>query len=121
MNKNKTGTTDICSEEQDWEPVDGYETEQGPDGPDSSTVNGPGTDDASQRYLSPLRAIRAQCLICMGGNDGFIDNYGKWVPPHKPYGAVRDCPNQGTCPLWLFRLGTYPARRKKPGSEPCMN
>jgi hypothetical protein len=119
MNKDNTATTDMCSEEQDWEPADGYEAEHGLDGPDSSTAGARGRDEGHD--LSPIKAIRRNCLICMGGHDGGIDNYGKDLPPYKPYGAVRDCPDESTCPLWSFRLGTYPARRKKPGSEPCMN
>jgi hypothetical protein len=62
--------------------------------------------------LSPVQAIRKNCLWCMGGHDGFVDVHGDWVPPCRPYGSVRNC-RDSKCWLWPYRLGTHPARQKK--------
>lgn len=43
--------------------------------------------------MSPLKAIRAECLACMGGSPSL----------------VAACPSQGTCHLWPYRLGRKPA------------
>jgi len=42
---------------------------------------------------TPIKAIRAQCVSCMGGH----------------YAEVRACPSETSCPLWVYRLGTNPA------------
>jgi len=51
---------------------------------------------------SPLEAIRAACLDCVGWED---------LPE-----SVSECPAT-TCPLWQFRHGTYPPRRKRPVTD----
>lgn len=62
---------------------------------------------------TPLSAIRSQCLSCMGGHeDGYTDTRGKWCPPYRPVGLVRDCPSKD-CSLYPFRFGTDPRRKPK--------
>ena len=46
-----------------------------------------------QRITGKANAIRAKCVLCMGGNVSFI----------------RDCPSVN-CPTWPFRMGTNPLR-----------
>jgi len=46
-----------------------------------------------QALHTPVKAIRAKCVSCMGGH----------------YTEVRECPSETTCPLWAYRLGTNPA------------
>lgn len=48
----------------------------------------------SERGPNPLRAIRAKCLDCSGGNRAH----------------VRDCPIE-ECPIWAYRMGRNPARK----------
>ena len=52
--------------------------------------------------LTPLRAIRAKCLDCMGGNAA----------------EVRHCPSEG-CPLYHLRMGHNPnlSRREMSDAE----
>jgi len=47
---------------------------------------------------SPLEAIRAMCVNCVGWED---------LPE-----SVGQC-SAKTCPLWQFRRGTYPAHRRR--------
>jgi len=47
----------------------------------------------SRAQRTPVKAIRAKCVSCMGGY----------------YTEVRECPSETTCPLWAYRLGTNPA------------
>lgn len=51
-----------------------------------------------ETYLSPLRSIRAYCIQCCGGSQK----------------APRKCASKN-CPLFVFRLGKYPARSGKGG------
>lgn len=48
--------------------------------------------------LTPIKAIRARCLDCCGGQKA----------------EVRLCPSQ-KCPLWPYRMG----RRPKDGENPA--
>ncbi|GAG61678.1 unnamed protein product [marine sediment metagenome] len=54
----------------------------------------------SNRLLSPLKAIRANCLDCSGGSQGEVD---KCVIPD--------------CPLFPYRFGKRPETAKKRGKE----
>ena len=46
--------------------------------------------------LTPLKATRAKCVDCMGGNTA----------------EVRRCPSEG-CPLFPYRMGHNPNRRRE--------
>jgi len=54
----------------------------------------------SRAQRTPVKAIRAKCVSCMGGN----------------YAEVRECPSETTCPLWKYRLGTNPDCKHLPGN-----
>lgn len=57
---------------------------------------------------TPLQAIRAHCLWCMGGHEEtweMID--GTIEPPYRPFKAVEDCPSTA-CRLHAFRGGRVP-------------
>ncbi len=47
------------------------------------------------RRLTPLRAIRAFCLECVGDSPS----------------EVEACPSVRTCPLWPYRKGHSPVKR----------
>ena len=47
----------------------------------------------TEKSLTPLKAIRANCLECCDGS-----------------GGVRDC-DYKKCPLWIYRFGKNPARK----------
>jgi hypothetical protein len=49
--------------------------------------------EPTELITSPLRAIRANCIDCMGGQRSL----------------VRDCGLRG-CPLWPYRMGKNPFR-----------
>ena len=51
--------------------------------------------------LTPIQAIRQNCLDCMGGNAN----------------EVKICPMENKCPLWVYRLGKNPNRKGKPLTE----
>ena len=53
-------------------------------------------DPSETKRLTPLKAIRQECLYCMGGS----------------YTLVADCPSIETCHLWLYRLGRRPTTGK---------
>lgn len=57
----------------------------------------------STENLTPVRAIRRKCLDCCGGYER----------------EVREC-ELDDCPLWDYRLGKNPSRKKRPqiDSEP---
>lgn len=50
---------------------------------------------------SPLKAIKEHCRECM-------DNL---------YSEIKNCPGEGKCQLWPFRLGINPYRTKRILSE----
>jgi len=76
----------------------------------SATIRLPYCTHQSAR--SPLHAIRLFCLECMGS--GF-DQDGR---EHRAIAAVRDCPCEGQCSLWKYRLGRNPARAGIGGKTP---
>lgn len=51
--------------------------------------------DCGHEWLSPLKVMRAKCIDCCGGE----------------LGEVRKC-TAVSCPLWPYRMGTNPFRRK---------
>ena len=53
-----------------------------------------------EEITSPLKAIRAKCMDC--SNDS--------------YSEIANCPVTN-CPLWPFRMGKNPYRKKKELSE----
>lgn len=58
--------------------------------------------------LTPLKAIRAFCLRCMG--------YDPEIPDDpKPEAAVRDCRAE-QCELYPFRMGRDPNRKGRGGN-----
>lgn len=62
--------------------------------------NGDETESEKDEIKSPLKAIRAFCIDCMGG-------------------AVRDvknCPSK-ICPLYAFRMGKNPYRKRELSPE----
>lgn len=52
-------------------------------------------EDTEKAITSPLKAIKAKCLDCCCGDRT----------------EVKDCPAKD-CPLWMFRLGKNPNRKK---------
>ena len=52
--------------------------------------------EAAEPITSPLKAIRANCVECMGGQRSL----------------VRECDLRG-CPLWPYRLGKNPFITKR--------
>lgn len=48
---------------------------------------------AEIKILSPLKAMRQNCMSCMGGSKD-----------RKIFKAVRDCTTRD-CPLWPYRFG----------------
>ena len=52
--------------------------------------------EPAEPITSPLKAIRANCIDCMGGQRGL----------------VRDCELRG-CPLWPYRMGKNPFRNNR--------
>jgi hypothetical protein len=55
------------------------------------------------RSNTPVRAIRAKCLVCAGGKK-----------------SIRTCESE-SCPLYLYRMGHNPARAGIGGRPPCRN
>jgi hypothetical protein len=53
-----------------------------------------------EKRITPVKAIRAKCLDCMGGSTKY----------------VREC-NIPECSLFAYRLGKNPARAKRQGVE----
>jgi hypothetical protein len=53
----------------------------------------PGDGSTKTVHLTPVKAIRYQCMECMG-----------WSP-----GDVKECPD-GLCPLHPYRMGNNPER-----------
>lgn len=45
---------------------------------------------------SPVKAIRAFCMDCMGGSKSAEE------------GSIASCRSKGRCPLWPFRFGKNP-------------
>jgi len=57
-------------------------------------------------------AVRLNCLECMGGNDGFIDQFGRKAGPSRPHQQVAECSEEERCHLWPYRFGKDPARSR---------
>ena len=53
--------------------------------------------EPAEPITSPLKAIRANCIDCMGGQRGL----------------VRDCELRGCCPLSPHRMGKNPFRNNR--------
>ena len=53
------------------------------------------------QQMTPLKAIRLNCLDCMNGNAA----------------EVNLCPMENKCSLWPFRFGTNPFNKKREYSE----
>lgn len=49
-----------------------------------------------EQPTSPVKAIRAFCMDCMGGSKT------------ADQGSIAACPSKGRCPLWPFRYGKNP-------------
>lgn len=54
------------------------------------------TEDGNPKVMTPMKAIRAKCLDCCGGQ----------------YSEVKMCPCTN-CPLYDFRLGKNPNRKPR--------
>lgn len=53
--------------------------------------------EACNKSTTPLRAIKQQCLQCVGGN----------------FNHVKDCKEENRCTLWKYRLGKNPNKKKR--------
>lgn len=62
--------------------------------------NNPETNEPSRKETSALKAIRQQCLICVGCAD-----------------MVKTCTEKNKCSLWPYRLGTNPNHKKRLSEE----
>lgn len=58
---------------------------------------------STARSNTPVRAIRAKCLVCAGGKK-----------------SIRTCESE-SCPLYLYRMGRNPSRSGIGGRPPCRN
>jgi len=59
-----------------------------------------------RKTKSPIKAIREQCIECMGGRKS-CQNYRE---------LIRECPAT-LCPLYVFRFGVNPYNRKNISGE----
>lgn len=91
------------------------------------------------KRLSPSQAIRAYCLWCRDEGCSFDfcplhrSRFGKGASERQALDAIvdecydcrtrvswterHDCPGDPPCPLYPFRLGTNPNRRRKKEAE----
>jgi hypothetical protein len=53
-----------------------------------------------EQPISPIKAIRAFCMDCMGGSKT------------AEQGSIAACRSKGRCPLWPFRFGKNPFSTK---------
>ena len=76
--------------------------------------------DAMKR-LSPLKAIRRFCLDCHGGSSKEVATCSANPEDITKEGLMEENINYEGCPLWEFRLGHNPKRKRRKGLSTTKN
>jgi hypothetical protein len=50
--------------------------------------------------------IARYCLECMGRSEDRLDSRGHTLPACNPAATAENCPNERSCALWPWRMGS---------------